>query len=71
MAFNKAEYDKKLHKEIYWRFNIALPKDMRPLVKQAAKDAGMSMNAFCKMALEEKMMKWNRRKSQDGQYPSE
>lgn len=53
--FNKYEYDRKFHAEHYCRFNIALPKEMREIIEQAAADAGMSKNAWLRQAIEEKL----------------
>lgn len=49
------EYQKKYHAENYYRMNIAIPKEMRSVIDEAAKAAGMSKNAFIKQAIEEKI----------------
>ena len=53
--FNKYEYDRAYHAEHYWRFNIAIPKEMKDVIDTAAKEAGLSKNAWLKQAIEEKL----------------
>ena len=53
--FNKAEYDKKYIKDHYYRMNIVIPKDMRSLIDEAAKSAGVTKNSWLKEAIEEKL----------------
>lgn len=53
--FNKAEYDKQFQKENYYRLNVVLPKDMRPIIDEAVSKSGMSKNAYIKEAIEQKL----------------
>lgn len=53
--FDKYEYSKAYHKEHYYRMNIAIPKDMRSMIDEASKEAGMSKNAWLKEAIMEKL----------------
>ena len=53
--FNKAEYDKQFQKENYYRLNVVLPKDMRPVIDEAVSKSGMSKNAYIKEAIMQKI----------------
>ena len=52
---DKYRHQKKYHEEHYYRYNIVIPKEMRPLIDEAAKAAGMSKNAWLKEAIETKL----------------
>lgn len=55
-TFNKYEYDRKYHKENYYRMNIVLTrKEMREELKDAAVKEGKSLNRFILDALAEKL----------------
>lgn len=58
--FDKVAYNTAYNKENYYRLNIVLPKDMRSIVEEAAKSAGMSKNAWFKEAIEEKLARQGR-----------
>ena len=53
--FNQAEYTKQFQKENYYRLNVVLPKDLRPVIDDAVSKSGMSKNAFIKAAILEKI----------------
>ncbi len=53
--FDKYEYDKQYHAEHYYRMNIVIPKEMRSMIDEASKNAGMSKNAWLKEAIMEKL----------------
>lgn len=54
-SFVKAEYDKKYEKEHYYRLNVVLPKELRPIIDAAAAAAGQSKNSFIRSAILEKI----------------
>ena len=55
-TFNKYEYDRKYHRENYYRMNIVLTrKEMREELKEAAAKEGKSLNKFILDALKEKL----------------
>jgi len=55
-TFNKYEYDRKYHRENYYRMNIVLTrKEMREELKAAAVKEGKSLNKFILDALKEKL----------------
>ncbi len=53
--FNKAEYDKQFQKENYYRLNIVLPKELRPVIDEAVAKSGKSKNQYIKEAILEKL----------------
>ncbi len=53
--FDQAAYTKQFQKEHYYRLNVVLPKDMRPVIDAAVASSGMSKNAFIKAAIMEKL----------------
>ena len=53
--FNKAEYNKQYEKDNYYRLNVLLPKDLRPVIDEAVSRSGKSKNAFIKSAILEKI----------------
>ena len=53
--FNQAEYTKQFQKENYYRLNVVLPKELRSVIDEAVKNAGVSKNAFIKAAILEKI----------------
>lgn len=53
--FNQAEYTKQFQKEHYYRLNVVLPKDLRPVIDEAVSRAGTSKNAYIKSAIMEKI----------------
>lgn len=54
-GFDKEAYDKKYHKEHYYRMSIVMPKDFRAVIDEAARVAGMSKNKFILEAIREKI----------------
>ena len=55
-TFNKYEYDRKYHRENYYRMNIVLTrKEMREELKEAAAKEGKSLNKFILDTLTEKL----------------
>ena len=54
-TFNQAEYTKQFQKEHYYRLNVVLPKDMRPIIDEAVSKSGMSKNAYIKEAIAQKI----------------
>ena len=50
----------KYHQEHYYRMNIVIPKEMRGIIDEAAKSAGMSKNAWLKEAIEGKLARQGR-----------
>lgn len=55
--FDKAAYNKQFEKDNYYRLNVVLPKDLRPVIDEAVARAGTSKNAFIKAAILEKIEK--------------
>lgn len=53
--FDQVEYNRKYEKDHYYRLNVVLPKEMRPVIDAAVKSAGVSKNAFIKAAILEKI----------------
>ncbi len=55
-TFDKYEYDRKYHRENYYRMNIVLTrKEMREELKAAAAKEGKSLNRFILDTLKEKL----------------
>ena len=53
--FDRLKYNREYSKENYYRLNIVLPKDLRPIIDDAASRSGKSKNAFIKSAILEKI----------------
>ena len=54
-TFDQSAYNKQYEKENYYRLNVVLPKDLRPVIDEAVSDSGMSKNAYIKNAILEKI----------------
>lgn len=57
MATARTRASKKYNEKAYDRIEFTVPKGEREIIAAAAKEAGMSVNAFIKEALADKMKK--------------
>lgn len=53
--FDRLKYNREYSKENYYRLNVVLPKDLRPVIDEAVSKSGKSKNAFIKTAIMEKI----------------
>lgn len=53
--FDQVAYNRQFEKDHYYRLNVVLPKELRPVIDEAVKQAGTSKNAFIKAAILEKI----------------
>ena len=53
--FNKIEYNKEYNKQQYDTVNLRIPKGLRQTWKDAAENAGQSLNAYVMEAVETRM----------------
>lgn len=53
--FDQVAYNRQFEKEHYYRLNVVLPKELRPVIDNAVAKAGTSKNAYIKSAILEKI----------------
>lgn len=55
--FNQIAYQNEYNKKNYDRIEIKVPKGKKAVIKEAAKEAGQSVNEFINQAIDERMGK--------------